>query len=79
MEFAISDTSPVYPYRQLAGQLREKIESGEIEQRLPSYTELIADSGLTLGTVQRAVKILKDEGLVYGVPGRGLFVREGTS
>lgn len=75
MEFEINDTSPVHPNVQLADQLREKIQAGEITGRLPSINELIAASGLTTNTIQRALRILKAEGLIYGVPGRGTFVK----
>jgi DNA-binding GntR family transcriptional regulator len=77
VEFEINDKSPAHPYVQLAGQLRDKIASGEIADKLPSITELIAASGLTTNTVQRALRILKAEDLIYGVPGRGTFVRRG--
>ena len=73
--FAINDRSPEHPYQQLAAQLRERITSGEITDRLPSLTELAGQTGLALNTVQRAVRILKAEGLVYSVPGRGTFAR----
>jgi DNA-binding GntR family transcriptional regulator len=75
VEFEINDKSPVHPNAQLADQLREKITTGEIEDRLPSLNELIEASGLTSNTVQRAIRILKAEGLVYAVKGRGTFVR----
>lgn len=72
--------SPVHPYLQIAGNLRQRIADGEITSKLPSYTELCAESGMTLGTVQRAVKVLVREGLVFTVPSRGVFVspKEGT-
>ena len=76
MEFEINDRSPAPSKVQLADQLRAKIASGEISERLPSLTELTAASGLALNTVQAAIRILKDEGLVYGVRGRGVFVRK---
>jgi DNA-binding GntR family transcriptional regulator len=75
VEFEINDKSPAPAKVQLANQLRAAIESGEYADRLPSLTELTARSGLALNTVQAAVRILKDEGLVYGVKGRGVFVR----
>jgi len=74
VEFEINDKSPAPAKAQLADQLRAKITSGEISDRLPSLTELTRASGLALNTVQAAVRILKDEGLVYGVKGRGVFV-----
>jgi len=75
VEFEINDKSPAPAKVQLADQLRAAITSGEYADRLPSLTELTRRSGLALNTVQAAVRILKDEGLVYGVKGRGVFVR----
>ena len=60
---------------QLAGLLRSRIESGELTTTLPSIMELTEETGLAVGTVRRAVKVLIDEGLAYTVPGRGTFVR----
>ena len=75
MEFEINNDSDVHGYRQLADQLAQKIASGEIVTRLPSLTELCDASGLSMSSVQHAIKVLKDEGLVYSVKGRGTFVR----
>ena len=63
-------------YLQLAAALRERIESGEIppEDALPSITYLVQETGLAVGTVRKAIKVLADEGLVVTVPGRGSFV-----
>ena len=63
-------------YLQLAAALRERIESGEIppEEALPSITFLVQETGLAVGTVRKAIKVLADEGLVVTVPGRGSFV-----
>jgi DNA-binding transcriptional regulator YhcF (GntR family) len=74
VELAIDVTSPVHPYVQIAVQLREAIASGEITDILPSLTQIAGDTGVALNTVQRAFRILKDEGLVYTVPGCGTFV-----
>jgi GntR family transcriptional regulator len=77
VEFTINTTSPVHPYVQLADQLRAGIRSGEIVDLLPSLTSLMEETGLAMGTVRRSIKILRDEGLVYTVPGRGTFVAGG--
>lgn len=71
----IDPASPDHPYVQLAAQLRSRIESGELATTLPSIMELTEETGLAVGTVRRAVKVLIDEGLAYTVPGRGTFVR----
>lgn len=72
-------TSPVYPYQQIADQLRTKITSGEITDRLPSLGELMdtIDPRPAYNTVRRAIDVLKKEGLVTTAPGRGTFVRGG--
>jgi GntR family transcriptional regulator len=71
----IDPASPDHPYVQLAAQLRSRIEAGELTTMLPSIMELTEQTGLSVNTVRRAVKLLIDEGLAYTVPGRGTFVR----
>lgn len=75
MEITIDVTSPVYPYVQIANQLRQAIADGKITHMLPSLTDIARDAGVALGTAKRGVDLLKEEGLVYGVRGRGTFVR----
>jgi len=70
----IDPSSPEHTYLQLAAQLRERIASGDIDSQLPSITELTEDTGLAVGTVRRAIKVLVQEGLVRTVPGRGTYV-----
>ena len=70
----IDPNSPEHPYKQLAAQLRDQIERGQITSQLPSITELTSQTGLAVGTVRRAIDILVNEGLVQTVPGRGTFV-----
>ena len=62
-------------YLQLASILRARIESGEIPPggALPSLTYLVQETGLAVGTVRKAIKVLADDGLVVTVPGRGSF------
>ena len=70
----IDNESPEHPYVQLAGLLRERIKAGEIGPRLPSIMELSDQTGLSAATVKRALRLLRDDGLIYTVPGRGTFV-----
>lgn len=72
----INETSGEYVYMQLAAILREQIAAGEITDRLPSLTQLAEEHGVALNTVQRAFRVLKDEGLIYTRPGLGTFVRK---
>jgi GntR family transcriptional regulator len=69
--------SPVPSYRQLAEQLRRRIESGEIgkDEPLPSITRLQQETGLAVKTIRAGIALLVDDGLVYTVPGRGTFAR----
>jgi GntR family transcriptional regulator len=64
------------PYRQLAAILRRQIESGELTGRLPGEKTLMQEYGLALGTVRKALAVLRDEGLVETTPGWGSYVIE---
>ncbi len=70
--------SGVPVYRQLADLLRQQIASGELPPRtpLPSAKTLAQEHGIAIGTVTRAVDVLRAEGLVRTVPGRGVWVVE---
>jgi GntR family transcriptional regulator len=70
----IDPDSPQHPYVQLAGLLRERITTGKTGPRLPSIMELADETGLSPATVKRALRLLRDEGLIFSVPGRGTFV-----
>jgi len=63
-------------YRQLAGILRARILSGWIapDHVLPSEKQLEQEFGLSRNTSRRAIALLRDEGLVVTVPGRGTYV-----
>lgn len=61
-------------YLQLAAILRKRIEAGEIARRVPSIVTLQQEYGSAKGTVERALAVLRAEGLVRPVVGRGYFV-----
>lgn len=63
-------------YRQLADQIRLAIVAGVYGRHEPikSLTTLMQETGLAKGTVQHAIAVLVEEGLVYTVRGRGTFV-----
>jgi GntR family transcriptional regulator len=65
-------------YIQLAGILRAQIRSGELAPRrpVPSIRTLMQTYEVSDGTVKKAVQVLRDEGLVRTVPGRGVYVVE---
>ena len=63
-------------YLQLAAILREAIDSGEIPPRrpIPSKKTLVQQHGVAPGTVERAIGVLRAEGYLKTVLGRGLYV-----
>lgn len=65
------------PYVQVAEYLRRQIQSGELGpgDKVPSSRELQEKFGLASATVQNAFRLLKNEGLIYSVQGRGSFIR----
>lgn len=77
MRVPVDPNAAEWPYQQVAAQLREQISSGAIGPRLPSAMVLAEQMGAAPNTVQRALRVLREEGLIYSVPGRGTFVREG--
>ncbi|MDQ2813679.1 MAG: GntR family transcriptional regulator [Actinomycetota bacterium] len=75
----VDQMDPMPLYVQLANILRGMIESGELGPRapLPSESYVQQQYGVSRGTVRAAVSILRDEGLVVTIGGRGTFVRPG--
>ncbi len=73
----IDHEGPEPVYRQLAAILRAQIESGELRsgRPVPSERTLTQRYGVAVGTVKKAVDVLRSEGRVYTVIGRGIFVR----
>jgi GntR family transcriptional regulator len=61
-------------YRQIAEDLRQKIESGELGDQLPTELELRDQYDASRNTVRDAVKWLINLGLVETRPGQGTFV-----
>ncbi|WP_067794223.1 GntR family transcriptional regulator [Actinomadura formosensis] len=77
----IDRASRIPPSRQIADAIRARIESGDIPpgRRIPSLTELEAEYDVARDTLRKAVRILKDAGLVETVPGMGVYVVEPDS
>ena len=65
------------PYQQLADELRSSIRRGELHpgSQLPSITELAERYQVAKGTVQAALRVLRESGLVVARHGKGVFVR----
>jgi GntR family transcriptional regulator len=73
---SIDHEGDVPVYIQLADILRARIESGELAPRrpVPSKRTLMQQYEVAGGTVDKAIGILRDEGLVRTVTGRGIYV-----
>jgi GntR family transcriptional regulator len=68
-------------YRQIADDLRRKIESGELAHgmRLPTEDQLMISYHASRNTVRSALKELTTGGLVYTLHGKGTFVSQRAS
>ena len=64
-------------YRQIAADLRARIEGGELGpgDALPSEAELTTRYGVSRGTTRQAFLELQAAGLIDAVQGKGRFVR----
>ena len=71
----IDPNIPVLRWRQVADILRGQIERGELTGRVPSIKTLAQQHGVAMGTAERALVILRDEGTITVVVGRGAFVK----
>jgi GntR family transcriptional regulator len=73
---SIDRDGPTPVYVQLAAILRARIDAGDYApgRALPSETTLMQEHGLARETVRKAVRVLRDEGLVQIVQGRGAYV-----
>jgi DNA-binding LacI/PurR family transcriptional regulator/DNA-binding transcriptional regulator YhcF (GntR family) len=65
---------------QICNHLRKKVLSGEWQQgsRIPNGLELSRQFGVAYQTLVRSLEVLKNEGLLVGIPSQGTFVRSNT-
>ncbi|TBO60218.1 GntR family transcriptional regulator [Streptomyces kasugaensis] len=64
------------PYARIAGHYRNLISSGELSpgDLLPSIKTLATEWGVSTATADRAMRLLREEKLVQGIPGVGTEV-----
>jgi GntR family transcriptional regulator len=69
--------TPVYV--QVADILRSRIEARQLlpDRPVPSETQLQQEFGVARGTARKAIALLRDQGLVVTVRGRGSYVNPG--
>jgi|ERR1035441_2528377 DNA-binding GntR family transcriptional regulator len=65
-------------YQQVADDLRAKISDGRypVGARLPTKPTLMEHYGVALGTLDKAIEVLRRAGLVETQQGSGMYVRE---
>ncbi|HZN76047.1 MAG TPA: winged helix-turn-helix domain-containing protein [Micromonosporaceae bacterium] len=63
---------------QIAEDLTDRIERGQYKpgSQMPTYMSLASAYGVSYGTIARVMTLLRERGVVIGVPGRGTFVPE---
>ncbi|MFF3908101.1 SCO5717 family growth-regulating ATPase [Streptomyces sp. NPDC001848] len=66
------------PYQHAADELRRDIKQGRFKpgQQMPSVRELQERFGVANMTARSALNVLRDEGLIYTIHGRGSFVAD---
>jgi GntR family transcriptional regulator len=75
---AVDPGEPVLLHEQAAAELRRAIAEGQVSpgERLPPAVDLAAVLGVNHNTVLRALRLLREEGLVEFRRGRGITVTE---
>ena len=78
---ALDPDDPRPPYQQVANALRAAILTRKLApgEKLPSGNELAQRYGVARMTVQQAMRLLRDDGLIVSRQGSGVFVRERTA
>jgi GntR family transcriptional regulator len=76
MELSVDRREPVPLHDQVAAEIRRAIAVGEAKpgEKLPPSMDLAAILGVNRNTVLRALRILRDEGMVDFTRGRGVRV-----
>lgn len=73
MEIDHDSATPLYV--QLAALLRAQIENGTLRGRVPSVKTLSQEHGVSHITAEKALALLKQEGIVHSVIGKGTYVK----
>jgi DNA-binding transcriptional regulator YhcF (GntR family) len=78
---ALDPDDPRPPYQQVANALRAAILTRKLApgEKLPSGNELAQRYGVARMTIQQAMRLLRDDGLIVSRQGSGVFVRERTA
>lgn len=73
-----STTAGLAAYQRVAEAIREDIRSGRLKpgDQLPGNRDVAERYGVALGTAQKALKVLQDEGWLIATPSVGVFVND---
>jgi len=63
-----------HAYVQVANDVARRIKSGEITRKLPAERALADDYGVAYVTLRHAMQVLREQGLIVTIHGRGTFV-----
>jgi DNA-binding GntR family transcriptional regulator len=65
-------------YAEIADDIRERLRASEIEpgSRVGTFSSLGKDYGVAIGTINKALDVLRAEGTVVTVAGKGIFVAD---
>lgn len=76
LQVKVDRSEPTLLHDQVAGDIRRAIAEGEARpgEKLPPARDLAAVLGVNTNTVLRALRILRDEGILELTRGRGIFV-----
>jgi GntR family transcriptional regulator len=76
LDVKVDKSDPTDLYEQVAGAIRRAIAEGEAKpgERLPPAKDLAAVLGVNTNTVLRALRVLRNEGLLEFRRGRGVSV-----
>jgi GntR family transcriptional regulator len=76
LDVKVDRSDPALLHDQVAGEIRRAIADGEARpgERLPPARDLAAVLGVNTNTVLRALRLLRDEGLLEFRRGRGIHV-----
>jgi GntR family transcriptional regulator len=76
LDVKVNRSDPTDLYQQVAGEIRRAIAEGEAKpgERLPPAKDLAAVLGVNTNTVLRALRVLRDQGLLEFRRGRGISV-----
>lgn len=63
-----------HAYVQVASDVARRIRTGEITRKLPAERALADEYGVAYVTVRHAMEVLREQGLIVTIHGRGTFV-----